>query len=249
MTDTVLWPTVWEEPAYRPTAIPSYLYFQYNDDEDLLAMVEAYNQSMQAIVDWFIGLNLPIYTNAPVSGALLDWVAEGLYGEARPVLPSAVSRDLGAFNTVPLNMLAFNARRIVAPSTFYATTDDIFRRVITWNFYKGDGRQFNVRWLKRRVMRFLLGENGTAPTIDQTYQVSVTFGVDSEVTIRLVSGVRNITRAALFNTFAFNTRQYNQIDTTWTEYAPLLNGEIFKAACDAGVLQLPFQFTWTVVIG
>ena len=28
---------------------------------------------------------------------------------------------------------------------------------MTWHLYKGDGKTFNTRWLKRRVMRFLTG--------------------------------------------------------------------------------------------
>lgn len=248
MSETILWPLPWTEPAYRAAVLPSYLYVQYNDDEDLLEMVAAYNDQQQQIIDWFVALNLPIYTQDPVSGALLDWVALGVYGQARPVLPAGTSRDLGPLNTYAFDVLPPNGRRTIGPTQYYATTDDVFRRVITWNFYKGDGRTFDVRWLKRRVMRFLLGDNGIDPGIDQTYQVSVTFGVDAEVTIRLVSGVRNIVRAAIPNTFALNTRQFNQVDTTWTQYAPLANAEIFKAAVDAGVLQLPFQYTWTVVI-
>lgn len=248
VTETVLWPLEWTQPAYRQAVIGSYLYIQYNDDEDLLEMVQAYNDLSQQIIDWFVALNLPIYTQDPISGDLLDWVAMGVYGQARPVLPAGTSRDLGPLNTYAFNVLGPNMRRTIGPSEYFATTDDVFRRVITWNFYKGDGRTFDVRWLKRRVMRFLLGANGTDPGIDQTYQVSVTFGVAGEVTIRLVSGVRNIVRAAIPNTFALNTLTPNQIDTTWTQYAPLANAQIFKAAVDAGVLQLPFQFTWTVVI-
>ncbi len=244
-----MFPTAWATtPAYRARTIPSYLYVQYNEDEDLQEFVAAYNDQMQAMVDWFVGLNLPIYTREPVAGALLDWVALGIYGLARPVLPSAASRNLGPYNTAAFNVLPFNGRRTIGPTTYYATTDDIFRRCITWNFFKGDGRTFDVRWLKRRVMRFLTGYNGTNPRIDQTYQVSVTFGVSGQVTIRLVSGVRNILRGAIPNTFALNTRRPNQLDTQWTEYAPLEYAEVFKAAVDAGVLQLPFQYDWTVVI-
>ena len=54
-----------------------------------------------------------------------------------------------------------------------ATNDDIYRRVITWNFYKGDGFVFSMQWFKRRVFRFLNGPNGISPDIDNTYSVSV----------------------------------------------------------------------------
>ena len=42
-----------------------------------------------------------------------------------------------------------------------AVTDDVFKRILTWHFYKGDGKNFSVRWLKRRIWRFLQGANGT----------------------------------------------------------------------------------------
>jgi hypothetical protein len=119
---------------------------------------------------------------------------------------------------------------------------------MTWNFYKGDGRTFSVRWLKRRVMRFLTGANGTDPGVDNTYQISVTFGPSNDVTIRLVAGLREITAGAIYNRAGFNTQPFNGLRTVYTAYAPLLDGEIFKSAVDAGVLQMPFQFTWTVVI-
>src|SRR5215472_3249732 len=73
------------EPGARPfpphdvtgltTVIPSYLYQEYSDDEDLQGFVEAQNEMQQNYVDTFNALNLPIYTSYPVSGALLDWVA------------------------------------------------------------------------------------------------------------------------------------------------------------------------------
>lgn len=244
-----LYPTLWaREPGYRLETIPSYLYVQYNEDDDLRAFVDAYNQLTQEIIDWFAGANLPIYTGDPVSGALLDWVALGLYGMPRPVLPAAAPRDIGTLGTGLFGSLMFDEFRRIAPTEFYATTDDVFRRCMTWNFYKGDGRTFNVRWLKRRVQRFLTGENGAPLNPGQTYQISVTFGVDNQVTIRLVSGVRNVVSAALFGAALFGTTMYDESVTTWTQYAPLEYAEVFKAAVDAGVLQLPFQFDWTVSI-
>ena len=44
-----LWAT---EPAYLAKAIPSYLYVQYNDDDDLQAFVQAYNELAQEIITW-----------------------------------------------------------------------------------------------------------------------------------------------------------------------------------------------------
>ena len=231
-------------PTMRTSTIASYLYQQYNDDSDLQAFVDAYNAIAQAYVDWFINLDLPIYTKQ--SGDLLDWVAAGLYGITRPYLPSGLSRNIGAFDTYEYNKLAFDEQKIIAPATYYLTNDDVFKRIITWNFYKGDGNKFNIRWLKRRVVRFLTGTNGTAGETDHTYQVSVTFGTNYQVNINLQGTLRVWTGGAIFNRQALNTFGFNQFKTqavpeVTSPYAP-----IFKAAVEAGVLQLPFQFTYVV---
>ena len=65
--------------------LPSYLYTQYNGDPDLEAFFTAYNELSQSNLDKINTLNLPIYTTK--SGVLLEWVALGLYGFTRPVLP------------------------------------------------------------------------------------------------------------------------------------------------------------------
>ena len=97
-------------------------------------------------------------------------------------------------------------------------------------------------------MRFLVGANGTAPNIDQTYQVSVTFGVGNQVNITLVTGERRVTGGALFNAFAPNTVPFNALETTFEPLAPLPNAAILKEAIDSGVLELPFQFTYVVTV-
>jgi len=238
----------WTLPAYRALTIPSYLYIQYNDDDDLQAFVEAYNALSQELITWFVEINLPIYTGPLIVGALLDWVALGLYDQARPTLPSGRDRKLGPYNTLQFNSLAYNAQTTVQSTEFYATTDDVFKRIITWNFYKDDGRQFSVRWLKRRVMRFLLGENGAGGEVDQTYRVSVGFGADSQVDIRILAGLRSVTGGAVYNMHGFNDQPFNGLETVFQQYVPLEFAPIFKAAVDGGALQLPFQFDWIVTV-
>jgi hypothetical protein len=227
--------------------IPSYLYTEYNDDEDLAAFVASFNQLSQQYVDLFNQIGLPVYTGSPISGALLDWVAEGIYGMTRPSLPGAgTNRVSGPFNTYTLNHIAFNKRTVVAPSNYYATTDDIFKRIITWNFYKGDGQVFNIRWLKRRVMRFLLGTNGTDPGVTQTYQVSVTFGANYTVNINIKSHAATLLSGALFNKNRFARMAFNGFKVQVNQLTPLPNASVLAAAIQAGVLNLPFQFTYVV---
>lgn len=234
------------EPTSLTQTIPSYLYEEYADDDDLQAFVRAYNEMAQEYVDWFNSIGLPIYTGDPIAGDLLDWVAEGLYGMIRPALGSGRNRDLGPLNTFAMNTIPFNQRRIIGPSDVTATSDDVFKRIITWAFFKGDGKNFSIRWLKRRVMRFLYGTNGTNFNVEATYQISITFGVGNQVNINLIVGVRTVTGGALFNTFVLNGMAFNTLLSTFTPLAPLPNTKVFKEAVDSGALELPFQFNYVV---
>lgn len=235
-------------PTSLTTVIPAYPYDEYNDDPDLQAFWAAYNTLAQTYLNWFVRIGLPIYTGPLIAGALLDRIAEGLYGISRPTLFSGRTRDVGPFNTWAFNTIPFDRLKRIGPQNYYVTTDDIFKRVITWLLFKGDGKVFDIRWLKRRVARFLTGVNGTAPNIDQTYQISVTFGVGGEVTIRLISGIRKVTSGALYDRFAFNTMRFNGINTSYEPLTPLADAQTFQEAIQAAVLDLPFQFTYDIVI-
>lgn len=237
-------------PPAGPTSllntIKAYLYVQYNDDDDVSAFFDAYNNLTQQYVNWFNGINLPIYTSQTISGTLLDWVLTNLYGQIRPALSSGRNRNLGALNTYAPNVLPPNVRKVIGSQNITATTDDFYKRITTWNFYKGDGKVVNVRWLKRRIMRFLLGTNGVDINPNNTYQVSVTFGTNGQVNITLVKGRRTVTGGAIPGRFAPNTKRPNQLDSFFTNIVPLQNVGILKEAIDSGVLQLPFQFTYVV---
>lgn len=227
--------------------IPSYLYVQYNDDADLQAFVDAYNTLAQEYVDWFNSVNLPVYTQ--IAGSLLDWVAHGLYGMVRPSLSSGLNLDKGPFNTYALNTLGYNERKNAGPQNVTVTSDDVFKRVMTWNFYKGDGNVINVRWLKRRIMRFMVGANGSAPNIDETYAISVSFGAGGVVSIRLAVGSRIILGGALYNRSGFNSTAFNSLMTRFVPGPnPLPNQQVLKEAIESGVLQLPFQYAFSVAI-
>ncbi len=197
--------------------IPAYLYVQYNDDPGLQALVKAYNVIAQNYLDTLNDLNLYNYTQDPVSGALLDWIAQGFFGFQRPVLP-----------TLPVN-------------------DDLFRRVITWHYFKGDGLVFNIRWLKRRIQRFLYGVNGIDPPVDVTYRVSVLLDGSSAVTIRIVNNLRTVIGGAFPGAFQLNTKKPDQIDTTNVVYPTIPEAAILQQAMQSGILETPFQFNFTVI--
>lgn len=219
--------TVWPPPS--PTTvqkvIPSYLYVQYNDDVNLQALVTAYNTLAQQYLDWFNQNPLGVYTNTLMTSPMgsfgfLDWVLEGLYGIYRPTLVFGSITSTGTPNTYEPDESPYapNAFITTGGVSFYTTSDDIFKRILTWHFFKGDGQQFTIPWLKRRIKRFLIGTNGTAPNIGETYQISVTFESSTAVVINI----------------------------TWSNNITLSNAQIFQAAVASSVVELPFQFTWTV---
>lgn len=235
-------------PTTLLKVLPSYLYQEYNDDETLQAFVEAQNILTQGDVDWFVEIGLPVYTNPLIVGPLLDLVALGIYGMTRASLPSGTNQDEGVYDTFVFDELAFNDYIIVGNQNFYVTTDDIFKRILTWHLYKGDGKVFDVRWLKRRIMRFLFGTNGTDPPVDQTYPVSVIFGGDGEVQIGIGLGIRTVVGGLIYNESCYDEFAFNEIDTTYTPSQQVPEALILKAGIDAGVLELPFQYTYVVTI-
>lgn len=202
--------------------IPAYPYQQYEDDPNIDAFFAAYNIIAQSYLNWANKVQLGDYTGPFIVGPLLDWIAEGLYGIRRPALPYGVVQSIGPLNTWAPNTIALNTGITNGATSVFVTTDDVFKRIITWHFFKGDGQQFSIEWLKRRVMRFLIGVNGVSPNIDETYQISVTFGVDAQVTITITLIPTGL--------IALNITQ------------------IFQAAVASASVALPFQFVFNVVI-
>lgn len=237
-------------PTTLTKIIPSYLYQQYNDDEDLQAFVDSYNTLAQEYAAWFASIALPVYAENPlIIGDLLDWVGAGLYGYPRPSLPSGTNRNIGPINTFAPNVLTPNQLLVIGNQNVYVTTDDVYKRCLTWHLWKGDGKTFTVKWLKRRVMRFLTGENGGPGQTADTSIVSVAFSSDNEVTIRIAPGSVAVTGGAIPNMALLNGAVPNGVNTVYTpgQYVPF--AVILKSGIDAGVLELPFQFTYTVQIG
>ncbi|TLI70121.1 hypothetical protein FEK66_15990 [Escherichia sp. E1130] len=156
------------------TIIPAYPYTQYNDDPNIVAFFQAYNKIVQGYLDYLNSLNLPCWTSPAITGDLLDWIALGIYGETRPLLQ--VSQEAiakGAYNTIDYNTIPYAGMKNFVPGATTYVVDDYFKRILTWNFYKADGFQFNLDWLKRRIARFLCGPNGIDPPVTNTFDISV----------------------------------------------------------------------------
>lgn len=197
--------------------LPAYLYQQYTKDlyvDDLLAFFTAYNDISQVYLNNTNELNLPIYVTQTYP--LLDWTATSIYGLPRPTLSSSTEfSTLGVYDTVPYNTTAYSEDIKTSPNAYYDVTDDIYKRILTWNFYKGDGFQYTVQWLKRRIARFIYGVDGTdIPNIADLYDVSVVYNGGNEITITIPN-------------------------------SPI--AVIFEAALLGGRLNVPFQYTYTIV--
>ena len=153
----------------------------------------------------------------------------------------------GPYNAVLFNQLPFNGRKVVNQSEQVAVSDDLFKRIMTWNFYKGDGYYFTIPWLKRRIMRFLTGIDGVDVVNDQRWSISVLLS-SSGASISIIKGFRRLTDASMFNHFTYNSQAFNQnksvlIKSTNYEYASL-----FKQAFDSGLLHMPFYQPVSVTI-
>lgn len=246
--------------------VPSYLYEQYQDDDDLQAFVYAYNTITQEYVSWLNQYTLPVYTNPLITGDLLDWIARGLYGVERPSLSAGSNVIAGPYNSNALNQLTYNGRQTLRSAVYTLVSDDIFKRILTWKLYKGDGKVITVPWLKRRVYRFLFGPNGTDVNCGDLSNISVTFEDGSGITITVVSEeTTSDSFQPLFNTFRFNEANFDvaktltkntqsiqtyehpgQVRITLLDNPP--NAAIFQEAVEQGILDTPFQFTFVVSI-
>lgn len=224
--------------------IPAYVYTQYADDDNIAAFFYAYNQLSRANLDAINGYELPIYLNQ--TGNLLSWAASSIYGVFRPSLSSGGPRAVGPINTFQLNAEEFNQSHFVNSSKSYIADDLTYQRIIQWNTFKGDGFQFSLRWLKRRVERFLRGD--IFP--DQTYEVSVKFSGPTSVLITVSNSNVKIVGGAFYNgaNFGGMNMAFNQATFVASTHAPTALASALKAAVNSGILRLPFQYTFAVQI-
>lgn len=222
--------------------IPAYLYEQYSDDAALQAFVQAYNTLAQGYLDWFNSTPLPAYTDSNVSGDLLDWAAQGIYGIQRPVISSIVSRVTGAMNTYAMNSRAMNRRHVSLSGSAQPATDDYYKRVLTWFLYAGDGKQFSISWLRRRVARFLYGVDGQDISLDSLLDVSIK---------RPNLSALGAMGSAGMNTQAMNVRKARSAQARHALQITIPStpaAQVFIALIQQGILALPFQIRFQVAL-
>ena len=234
-----------ETPCLQKT-IPAYPYKEYDDDDDIQAMFYAYNVLAQIYVDWFNTINLPIYTG--LSGALLDWVAQGLYGKSRPTLYSNTPYAIGPINTYSINAEGIdNGALVNRIINLTVTSDDIFKRIITWHFFKGDGRQISIPWLKRRVARFLYGADGS-DFPRPTQNISVIIG-PSSCQITIINSLVRVNTSNGPNGCTINAMSINGGILTSTPFGVPAAAPIFVEAVNSGALETMAQLNMTCRIG
>lgn len=170
---------------------PAYAYQQFSDDTNINALFAATNESAQNALTWMLDRPLALYMRPSISEGLLDYAAYCLYGIARhQVGSSQITAIDGAINTTAINILDIDDNQLPRTSTRLTLTDDVFKRILTWHLYKGDGIHYSIPWLKKRIMRFLTGTNGHAWNFSSTAPVSVTIR-DNTVIISIATGTTN----------------------------------------------------------
>lgn len=219
--------------------IRSYLYTQYNTDADLQALVDSHNDLAQEIYDWLRTTTPPVFVGENTVGSLLTWAVKGIYGQDRPVLVTRREQIVGTFNNLNYNSLAYAAFRQEETVEFPVFDDDLFKRILTWNFYRGDGFNFTVSWFKRRIMRFLLGSNGHDIPNDAHYSISVIFA-ENEMTISVQKQYRKLSGNVLFGKLVYNTFPYNDTTSTSYEVGNYPYASLFQKAFSSGLLNMPF---------
>jgi hypothetical protein len=158
--------------------IQAYPYQQYSKNADIRAFFDAYNACTQTFLDWFNETPLGVWTSPNISGALLDWIGQGLYGIRRPVFSTLETTYLSsATGLLPTGVIATSGSTSSESGTAVFATDDYYKRTLTWFLYIGDGRHFNVTVFRKKVARWLYGVNGTDITLAQAQTVNIAAGV------------------------------------------------------------------------
>ena len=224
-----------------PNVIPAYVYDQYSDDENVQGFFEVLNAMAQGYLDWFNQTPLALYTNPNINGPLLDWVGNSLYNIPRPVISDVQQVVKGALATVPLTALPIAGFQISESGTSAIATDDVYKRVLTWFMYRGDGMQMTVEWLRRRIARFIYGINGTDLTdIGLISTVSLS-QVNSQSGGVMGNGVMGLMVMGL----AFN-KVLHKVVANLPSY-PM--SSVLQELVNTGVIPLPFQVTVTFNTG
>jgi hypothetical protein len=220
--------------------VPAYVYAQFADDPDISAFFDAYNSLGQGYLDWFLQTPLSVYTSPNISGPLLDWIGQGIYGIQRPTISSITSKISGAYGTTAYGLNPYATRKVKQSGSVTILDDDIYKRVLTWHLYLGDGRQMSVQWLRRRVARFIFGANGDDIPADYLQQISIS---------PPPSGFAAAFGTSFYGSQAYGVRRTKRNLTRHSIQIGVPNGQIgqiFSQLMSQGDLAVPFQIKFSV---
>lgn len=220
--------------------IPAYLYQQYADDPDLQAFFSSLNTLAQGYLDWFNQTPLSVYTDDSISGLLLDWIGQNLYGYERPVVSTTNSTISGFYGSAIYGLSVYGTLTVTQSGTSYVADDDVYKRALTWNLYAGDGYQMSIPWLKRRIARFLYGTNGGDISLDDLLDVSIGF---TSTKVQQAYGMQVYGESVYADSTSATINP--QINITIPNLAI---SETFKVLFESGVLPIPFQPNFVVTI-
>lgn len=128
---------------------------------------------------------------------------------------------------------------------------DVYKRILTWHLYKGDGFQFSTPWLKRRAHRFMNGVNGYLPVEDNTYDVSVTTTDAASITINVrQTDVGTAFQYAMIDGILAVPFQFAvTVDPSIIVFPDAVNGAIFGAAAISAFAGLTALIAPSVIAG
>ena len=222
------------------TIIPSYAYEQYQDDANIQAFVTAFNTLAQGYLNWFNSTPLALYTSPNITGPLLDWTATGIYGIPRPTLSNFQTKHSGGYGSVSYGAASYGRQKTVTSGTATLASDDIYKRVLTWWLYKGDGQIMTLQWLKRRAQRFMHGANGGNATFPVKSPPSVTIAY---------GGIQN----GGYGSVGYGKASYGRVQSSPSsnitiQVANNAVGQALQLLMQDGLLAVPFQNKVQVVL-
>ncbi len=224
-------------------AINAYVYSQYADDSDIQGWFAAQNVIAQGYIDWFNESPFALYTSSFISGPLLDWLMNGLYGIQRPVISTTTTNFTAGLGSMPLGTTALGNQVFTQSGTVQIASDDIYKRTLTWMLYLADGKQATTEWLRRRIARFLYGANGGDVSASDVINVRIS-PMPYPPTAGLGSGP--LGSAPLGNYQSSNGVAKKALQITVPNLGNI--SQQFATMFASGYLPVPFQLQYEVII-
>ena len=243
--------TIANPPQPLQTIIPAYPYQQYADDPNIVAFFNAYNTLAQQYLAWFNASPFAVYTLPTISGPLLDWIGNGIYGIARPTFTALLGKYVAGLNSSFVNRKPVDGFYKYKFGYGTLSSDDFYKRVLTWWFYLGDGRRFTIMSLRRKIARFIYGVDGGDITLSQVQSISITLTGFTEYAIKAGTNSAPINAVALNWHKPHTAHLLALASGQYLIEVPAAAGAAsfyFQQAFDQGILAFPFQYNATVIV-